>query len=104
MGERKGEGGGRFVTRFKMDLAELGEEVRTQALRLKRRVNTWPTAEEAGPLPVPEFKATRAWLDVAAPYMERRVRGRAGGGREGEGGEGAKRATGGGKRGGGGGV
>ena len=54
-----------FVTRFNMDLAELGEEVRTQALRLKRRGNTWPTAEEAGPLPVPELKATLAWLDLA---------------------------------------
>ena len=53
-----------------MDLAELGEVVRTQALRLKRKGNTWPTAEEAGPLPVPEIKATRAWLDVAPLYME----------------------------------
>ena len=52
-----------------MDLAELGEVVRTQALRLKRKGNTWPTAEEAGPLPVPEIKATRAWLDVAPLYM-----------------------------------
>ena len=96
----KEEGRGRFVTRFKMDLAELREVVRTQALRLKQRVNTWPMADEAGPLPVPEFKATRAWVDVAPLYMEGGVRGRAGGGRRG-GGEGAKRATGGDKRGGG---
>ena len=59
-----------FVTRYNMDLAELGEEVRTQTPRLKRRGNTWPTAEEAGPLPVLEFKATRAWLDVAPLYMK----------------------------------
>lgn len=48
-----------------MDLAEFGEEVRTQALRLKWRGNTGPTVEESGPLPVLEFKATRAWLVVA---------------------------------------
>ena len=34
-----------YVTRFNMNLAQLGEEVRTQALRLKQRGNTWPTAE-----------------------------------------------------------
>ena len=53
-----------FVTRFNMDLAELREEVRTQGLKLKRGGNTWLTAEEAGPLPVPEFKARPAWLEV----------------------------------------
>ena len=63
------------MTRFNMCPAELGEEVRTQALRLKRRGNTWPNAEEAGPLPVPEFKATRAWLDVVMLYMRGGVRG-----------------------------
>ena len=31
----------KFVTRFNMGLAELGKEVRTQALRLMRRGNTW---------------------------------------------------------------
>ena len=62
--------------------AELGKEVRTQALRLKRRGNTWPTAEETGPLPVPEFKATRAWLDVAPLYMRGGGEWRVGGGRK----------------------
>ena len=86
-----------------MDLEELREEARTQALRLKRRGITWPTAENAGPLPVPEFKATRAWLDPGAAIHERGGKWRAGGGRKGEG-EVTKRATGEGKRGGGGAV
>ena len=71
------------MTQFKKDLAELGKEVRTKPLRPKR----------SGPLPVPEFKATRAWLDVAPLYMKWRVGEGERGGREG-----TKRATGGGKR------
>lgn len=56
-----------FVTRFNIDLAQLAEPVRTKALRLELRGNTWLTAEEAGALPVPEFQATRAWLGVTPP-------------------------------------
>ena len=66
-----------FGTRFNVDLAELEKDV--------RRGNTWLTTEEAGPVPVPEFKATRAWLDVAPLYMkgrcEWRARAEIGGGR-----------------------
>ena len=86
-----------------MDLAELGEEVRIQALRRKRRGNTHPTADEAGILSVPEFQATRRWPDVAPLYMKGGGKWRAGGGRK-EGGGGTNKATGGGKRGGGRGV
>ena len=45
--------------------------VRTQTLRLKQRGNTWPKAEAAGPLPAPEFKATKARLEMAPIYINR---------------------------------
>lgn len=54
-----------FVTRFNVDLAVLRQAVRMQALSLNRRGNTRPTAKEAGPLPVSEFNAASAWLEVA---------------------------------------
>lgn len=56
---------------FNVDLVELGEAVQTRELKLKRRGNKRPTAEGNGSLAAPEFKATRAWLDVAPLYMKR---------------------------------
>ena len=75
-----------FVSRFNADLAALGEEVRMQAMRRKRRGNTWPTAREAGSLPDPEFKATRMWLELAPLYMRGESGWRSGGGARGGGG------------------
>ena len=59
------------MTRFNLDLSALRQVVRTQTLRLKQRGNTWPKAEAAGPLPAPEFKATKARLEMAPIYINR---------------------------------
>ena len=72
-----------FVSRFNTDLPVLGEAVREQALRLKRRGNTWPTGMEAGPLPVPAFKSTEKWLELAPLYMQSEKGWKSGGGARG---------------------
>ena len=59
-----------FVSRFNADLAVLEEEVREQALRLKRGRKTWSRAMGAGSLLVPAFKSPETWLEVAPFYMK----------------------------------
>ena len=47
----------------------VGKAVRINAMKLKRRGVTWPTAREAGQLPEPMFKRTATWLELTPLHI-----------------------------------
>ena len=48
----------------------VGKAVRINAMKLKRRGVTWPTAREAGQLPEPMFKRTATWLELTPLHIK----------------------------------